>query len=333
MLCNNRFESVRLGIIGTGRIAKRFVPEVEYANGINMEVVYNPHINSAKKFALESKISIYTDSREELYVHCDAVYIASPHNTHYEYIKDALEHGKHVLCEKPMVLKEKEARELFQLSYKNNLILMEALKTAYAPGFIQLISDVKSGKTGKICDVEACFTKLVPYSQAREFDIDENGGSFTELGSYPLLAVTKILGRNYRDIRFVSFTDSKGVDLYTKVYMRFEDAVAGIKVGLGVKSEGNLVVSGTNGYILAESPWWMTKCYEICYEDREQNEKNSTEYEGQGLRYEIDAFVLGIHGIKTYQRILSDEESVFLAEIMEKYIESRKQGMIDVVEL
>lgn len=333
MFCNKKAGNIRLGIIGTGRIAKRFVPEVEYVDGIQVEIAYNPRLISAKKFAEESKLNKYTDKIEEFYTNCDAVYIATPHNTHYKYIKDALEHGKHVLCEKPMVLKEKEAKELFQLASNHKLILMEALKTAYAPGFLELIANVESNKIGNICDVEASFTKLVPYSQAREFDINENGGSFTELGSYPLLAIAKILGRDCKDIKFVSFIDINGIDLYTKVYMRYENAIAMVKVGLGIKSEGNLVVSGTKGYVLAESPWWMTKGFEICYENRDENEKYSMEYEGQGLRYEIRVFISRINGMDKCEETFTSEDSIFLAEIMEKYLKLRKEGMIDIIKL
>lgn len=68
----------------------------------------------------------------------DAVYVASPHETHYDYVKTALEHGKHVLCEKPMVFQKSQAED-------KNRILMETVKTAYAPGFNQMISMAKSG--------------------------------------------------------------------------------------------------------------------------------------------------------------------------------------------
>jgi predicted dehydrogenase len=112
-----------------------------------------------------------------------------------------------------MVLKKAEAEEVFKIAESKKLVLMEALKTAYAPGFTKLVSNAKSGSIGRICDVEAAFTKLVPHSSAREFSYEENGGSFTELGSYPLLAITKILGRNYQDIKFISFVDKNGVDL------------------------------------------------------------------------------------------------------------------------
>lgn len=331
MLRSENAGIVRLGIIGTGRIAKRFIPEVKYVSGVNTEIVYNPHIESARAFAETNELNIYTDERTALYKHSDAIYIASPHNTHYEYIKEALEHGKHVLCEKPMVLKKAQAKELFELADAKKLVLMEAIKTAYAPGFIKLVSNVKSGSIGKICDVEACFTKLMPNSSSREFQLSESGGSFTELGSYPLLAIAKILGRKYNDIRFVSFVDSNGVDIYTKAFLKYDNAIAEVKVGLGVKSEGNLVVSGTNGYILAESPWWMTKHFEICYEDPELNEKIFSKYLGQGLRYEISAFISNINGLKNYHHALSDKDSIFFAEIMERYITYRNEGRIEII--
>lgn len=319
MLRSKNFGIVRLGIIGSGRIAKRFVTEVKFVSGVNTEVVYNPHIESAKKLAELNELNIYTDDKEMLYEHSDAVYIASPHNTHYEYIKEALNRGKHVLCEKPLVLKKQEAEEVFALAKEKKLVLMEALKTAYAPGFIKLISTAKSGNIGRICDVEVGFTKLVADHGLREFSPEESGGSFTELGSYPLLAVIKTLGRNYRDITFTSFCDKNGIDLYTKAYLSYDQAVASVKTGIGVKSEGNLVVSGTGGYLIADSPWWLTKKFKLCYEDRTTNEEFFFKYQGEGLRYEIAAFISKINGHKKHISTMNAEDSIILAEIMEKF--------------
>lgn len=321
----------RLGIIGSGRIATRFVPEVEYVEGVNVEVIYNPHIESAQKLAVTNCVPVYTDDEANLYQNCDAVYIATPHNLHYQYIKQALSAGKHVLCEKPMVLKKAEAVELFALASEKNLVLMEALKTAYAPGFKMLIEESKSGKIGRIYDVEACFTKLVPHSTGREFCLEENGGSFTELGSYPLLAIAHVLGRNYKTIDFISVVDENGVDLYTKATLKYEHAIAQIKVGLGVKSEGNLLLSGTNGYILAESPWWMTKSFEISYEDRTKNEVFDAEYEGQGLRYEVGAFMSKIACAKNKSSMYDMENSIWMAQIMEEYLTCRENKELEIL--
>ena len=324
MLRDKNFGIVRLGIIGSGRIAKRFVPEVKYVSGVNTEVVFNPHEESARALAEENDLKVYTDELSVLYKHSDAVYIASPHDTHYAYIKDALEHGKHVLCEKPMVLKKEEAEELFNLADSRGVILMEAVKTAYCPGFIKLVSTVKSGHIGKLYDVEAGFTKLIRDVRLREYDYKKSGGSFTELATYPLLAIVKLLGRNYKDIYFHSFFDDNGIDIYTKAYLQYENAIATVKVGIGVKTEGNLVASADNGYLLADSPWWQTKNFELKYEDSELNEKYFEKFLGQGLRYEIAAFVNGINGHSKNNICLTKSDSLFFSEIMEKYLLYRK---------
>ena len=326
MLRDKNFGIVRLGIIGTGRIAKRFVPEVKYVSGVNTEVAFNPHVDGARVLAEENDLKVYTDELSVLYKHSDAVYIASPHNTHYAYIKDALEHGKHVLCEKPMVLKKEEAAQLFDIAEKYGLVLMEAVKTAYCPGFIKLVSNVKSGHIGKVYDVEAGFTKLIGNTKSREYDYKENGGSFTELATYPLLAIVKLLGRNYNEISFQSFYDENGVDIYTKAYMKYKNAIATVKVGIGVKSEGNLVVSASNGYLIADAPWWKTKNFELRFEDSEMNEKYFEKFLGQGLRYEIAAFINEINGHSNCNLNLTKEDSIFFSEIMEKYLLYREES-------
>lgn len=322
MLRARNYTIIRLGVIGTGRIASRFVPEAKYVSGINTESVYNPHIESAKKFAERFELNSYTDDLEYFLNNIDAVYIASPHETHYEYIKAALEHGKHVLCEKPMVLKKSEAEELFQLAKEKECILMEAIKTAFCPGFGQLLSIVRSGSIGEVKDVEACFTKLeAPYT--RELTNTQYGGSFTELASYTLLPIVKILGTKYSDVQFKSVTADNGVDLYTKAYFEYERGMATAKNGLGVKSEGQLLISGTKGYIIVDAPWWKTKSFEVRYEDSSMNEKYFTKFLGEGLRYEIGDFVSAINGFEKKGMKLTREESIFMAGVMEKFMKNR----------
>ncbi|MCL2633252.1 MAG: Gfo/Idh/MocA family oxidoreductase [Oscillospiraceae bacterium] len=314
---------IKLGIIGSGRIAKRFVPESKSVAGINIEAVYNPNFESAREFGERFELDTYTDDWDLFIKKIDAVYIASPHNTHYEYIKSALNAGKHVLCEKPMVLKKSHAEEVFALAKKQRLVLMEAIKTAYAPGFLKLLSIAKIGSIGKIYDVEACFTKLTN-SNTREFKPEENGGSFTELASYPLLAIIKLLGKDYEDLRFDSFTDKNGIDIYTKAHLKYKDSIATIKVGLGVKSEGQLIISGSHGYIIVEAPWWKTESFETRYEDRSKNDKFFIKFRGEGLQYEVNEFVSMINaGNEKNQFKLTAGESITIAGVIESFLDNR----------
>ena len=188
----------RIGIIGTGRIADRFVPEARLVSGVSTQGAYNPNTESAVRFAAKWEIEAYK-GLEDFFSAIDVVYIASPHETHYEYIKASLAHGKHVLCEKPMALKKAQAEEVFREAKERGLILLEEIKTAYCPGFNKLLGIACSGSIGSIRNVEACFTKLEK-PDTREMTNQVYGGSFTELGSYVMLPVLKIFGTAYQEI-------------------------------------------------------------------------------------------------------------------------------------
>ncbi len=323
-LRSNRFPLIRLGMIGTGRIAYRFPAEIKYVSGIHLTSVYNPRMSSAKKYADEFQLAYACNDLEDFYKNIDAVNIASPHETHYQYIMDALSRDKHVICEKPMVLSEKHAREVYSFAKEKKLVLMEGIKTAYMPGFVQLIGMVRNGIIGNVRDVEACFTKLTP-NNLREMTDVKYGGSFTELASYNLLPIIKIFGTNYEKINFDSINADNGIDIYTKAYIRYKHGMATVKTGLGVKSEGQLVIAGTKGYILVKSPWWRIEGFEICYEDTLKNRFIQTRLDGDGLRYEIADFVKCIN--KTYRNSeskLTTDESIGIAKIMEKFIENNR---------
>lgn len=317
---------IRLGMAGTGRIASRFVTEAAFVSGITLSAVYNPRKESAVTFAERFELGNHTDDYTEFLGHVDAAYIATPHQTHYDYAKKALLAGKHVLCEKPLVMRHSQAEELYQLAQTSGLVLMEAVKTAYLPGFLQLLTLVKSGRIGKVRDVEACFTKLLPPGRTHRELEGATGGSFTELGTYPLLAILKILGCDYEDVRFECLRDAHGADVYSKAYFTYKDAFATAKVGLGVKSEGQLLVSGTNGYILVESPWWLTKAVTVCYENRECNERYYTKMDGEGLRYEIATFVRQIWDKSRHNYKMQPKESLAIASIIEGFLAWRDSG-------
>ena len=317
---------INIGIIGTGRIAARFLEESSYVSGINVSSIYNPHLESALWFAKNNKIDIdgpmiLTDDIEVFFDSVDAVYIATPHETHTEYISMALRRGKHVLCEKPMGLNKSDIKEMLAIANDNNLVCMEAIKTAYCAGFQQILDIVKSGAIGKVRDVEAAFSKIGA-AAGREM-WGRSGGSFTELASYCLLPVMKLLGTDVKDIHTYSVESPLGTDSYTKMMITYEDGVATIKTGLGVKTEGELIVAGDDGYIRVPSPWWLTKRIEVHHENPNQIEVYEEEFAGGGLRYEIEAFVKCINNPGNVKKI-TDEESIWLSDMMEQFLAKRK---------
>ena len=314
---------MRIGIIGTGRIAARFADTA--LTGIEstyISCVYNPREESAVRFIQQHNIQACTANWDDFVDNIDAAYVASPHETHYEYSRKLLLSGKHVLCEKPAALKKEQVRELIDIAQNNQLVYMEALKTAYCPGYKALIKIAESGRIGRIVEVEAAFSRLTPLN-TREYKDDDCNGSFLEFGSYTLLPVLTLLGCEYDDVTFRTVRAQNGVDAYTKAFIEYKDEyidkTAIVKTGLGAKTEGQLVVTGTNGYILAKSPWWLTKEFEVRYENPGKIEQYRFGYEGTGLCYEVREFV---HRIKNNDKKtvdISDNISIAMAGVMERF--------------
>lgn len=311
---------LKLGIIGYGRIANRFIVESKYVSAVNVNGVFGLNENSLKRFVENHGLEFYETNLDLFLNKVDAIYIASPHLTHYEYIKLALQKSKHVICEKPLVLSRLQAEEVYKIADENNCVLMEAIKTAYAPGFIRLISIAKSGLIGQIKMVDATFTKLVD-GNVRELRSNTAGGSVTELATYPLVAIIKLLGNDFKNIDFYSYFDElKNIDLFTQINIRYSNAIATAKVGLGVKSEGDLIISGTKGYIYVPSPWWKTEYFEIRYEDPSKNKKYYYKFEGDGLRYELAEFVYMINNDYKQSFKLTPDDSIAINGVVELFL-------------
>ena len=237
--------------------------------------------------------------------------------THNDYVNKALLADKHVLCEIPFVLSKEQALELYKLAEERNLVLLEASKTAFCPAFGHIVTLVKSGIIGEVVDVKSSLSKMVP-PPIRELDATQAGGAMTEHAPLTLLAIIKLLGIDWKDVNFHSRMEN-GVDIYTKGVINYPHATASFTLGIGVKTEGNLVISGTKGYVYVPAPWWLTSYFEVRYEDQTKNKKYFYSYDGEGLRYEIQEFLSMIVNDRRSCYKLRRRESVAIAEIIEKY--------------
>ena len=316
MLREESQDTYKIGVIGSGRIANRFVPETKVVNGAKVVAVLNPDKVEAESFAKNHGLEAYSDF-DVFAEKVDIVYVASPHLTHYDYIKKSLLAGKHVLCEIPFTLKKEEALELYRLAEEKNLVLMEANKTAYCPAFGHIVTLIKSGIIGDVVDVKASLSKMVA-PPTRELDAEQAGGAMTEHASLTVMAIIKLLGLEWKDINFHTKREN-GVDIYTKGVINYPHATSSFTLGIGVKTEGNLVISGTKGYVYVPAPWWLTSYFEVRYEDQTKNKKYFYSYDGEGLRYEIQEFLSMIVNDRRSCYKLRRRESVAIAEIIEKY--------------
>jgi choline-phosphate cytidylyltransferase len=317
MLRNEEDGILKFGVVGAGRIAERFVPECRYVSGVEVTGVYSRTASVATDFARRHELQFAARGYDELLERVDAVYVASPHESHFDHARRAILSGVHVLCEKPLTLTGAETATLFALARDAGVVLLEGIKTAYSPGFQRMAAVAGSGLVGELRAVTASFTKLVDPA-ARELT-DRHGGSLAELGSYPLLAITKLLGPSADRLTAYSYRpEGSPVDHFSRIDLVFPNAIATASVGLGVKTEGDLVVAGTRGYLYVPAPWWKTEYFEARFEDPSQNKKFYLKFDGEGLRYEVAEFASTIRGGRPESFKLRAQESVAISAMIEQ---------------
>ena len=313
-LAREKSTYMRIGVIGTGSIAKRFVEEAVHVTNVYVAAAYNPDADETHRFCDEFGILHEAISAEDLFKRVDAVYIASPFYTHYKYALNALNAGRHVLCETRLTESLQQAKELYTIAEKNGLVFMPALKTAYAPSFGNVIQEALSGVIGEVVDISATVTTLLPQTKAVGF----NNERLMDNAYYALLVILKILGENIQKVSAFTSTDDAKV-LYLNTHLQYEEAVGHVKAGTGVKSESNLVISGTKGDIYVPAPWWKPDYFEIRYENPYDNKKLYFPFESSGLRYEIQCFVDNI-SLKSTERPISKQEMLIIIQIVDRYL-------------
>ena len=317
-------KKIKMGVLGTGRVSRRFLEESRYVSKyMEIEGAYSRNPDNRKVFCEGYKIREFSDC-DELIEASNAVYVATPHETHPFYIRRALENGKHVFSEKPMALSKREAEELFDLAEERGLVLFEGIKTAYCPGFSRLLAVAKSGSIGRIHEIESTFTRLTD-RRFREWTDEKYGGSFLEFGSYTMLPVLKLMGTEGVDFSFRSVLADNGIDSYTRFTAEKGDMFASGKNGIGVKSEGEMIISGEKGYILVSAPWWKTTHFEVRGEDPTYREEYDIDFLTEGFRYELFDFINQIYGNRVSSYKLTRQESVKMAEVFEQFLGERNK--------
>lgn len=294
--------TIKLGCHGVEQVTARFLEEAKYVSGMDTGAVYVENKpDYLDKFVEDYELKVYPD-QEAFYDAIDAVYIVVEPKYQFQAIMNALKHKKHVLVEFPILVTDEQLQEITDLADVNGCIFMEGLKTAYTPAFGKLIALAKSGIIGNILSVDANFTQILGKQLAEQIRLVD-GGSVNALASYPFLAFVKFLGLDYKDIQFFSRNDDKGLDMFTKILVSYENAVATSNVAISGKSEGDMIISGDKGYIYVPAPWWKTEYFEVRFEDLNMNRKYFYKFDGEGLRYEISEFI---------QCILNKKNSILL---------------------
>ena len=247
---------MKWGILATGTIAKKFASTVNQmgAEGQQLASVGSRHLDSAKAFALEYAIPSYYGSYEALAAdpEVEAIYVATPNTMHYENCKLCLEHGKHVLCEKPFTINEEQARELYQLAEEKHLFIMEAFWIWLLPLYDRLRSILAAGTIGQVKQITCQYGFVASGARKdRKFNSSLGGGALLDIGIYNLGFLRILTGQDPQKVETKEVhINEYGTDDYSRLLLTYPGGCAAESVQtIGQELERNARIVGTKGSI------------------------------------------------------------------------------------
>ena len=187
----------------------------------------------------------------------------------------------------------------------------------------------KGGVIGDIISVDATCTSLVDFDPTQDSQKSlYEWNSICAWGPTALLPIFQLLGTGFTSKQIAThFLDEhQKYDAFTKISLVYPHAVASLKVGQGVKSEGSLVISGTKGYIYVPAPWWKTDYFEVRYENPQNNKRYFYQLDGEGLRYELLSFLKAIRTGKDFSYVSGDISECIIKVIAD--FEARKDMVV-----
>lgn len=212
-------------------------------------------VEKSKLFAKTHGFSKAYGSYEELVQDkkVELIYIASPHSHHYEHIKLCLEHGKHVLCEKPFTVNASQAREVFSLAKEKKLLLTEAIWPRYQPFIKELQKTIASGIIGEVTTVTANLFYSIDMNQ-RIHDINLAGGALLDVGIYAINFALMCLGNDVEKVTAVCQKFESEVDKQSAVILNYADGKMAVTCsGTQAISDRKGIISGRKGHIIVEN--------------------------------------------------------------------------------
>ena len=277
------------GIVGTGRIAEKFASTIRAMKGEGEIIagVASREIGKARAFGEKYGIPLSFSPYSEIFNgdSVDAVYIATPNNLHYSEVKDALEKGKHVLCEKPITLIPSQAEELYGIAKEKNLLLLEAYWVAFLPGTKLLRNVIEDGRIGEIKSISLQYGFFSEGARReRKLLSHLGGGALLDIGIYNL-AIPHMLGLRNPSIRSTSFKVNEfGTDSWNKTILSYGGVEVSTINAIGEEIPRECVIEGTEGRIRIPDFQFLTA---FTLERDGKREEFTSPIEINGFEYEV----------------------------------------------
>jgi xylose dehydrogenase (NAD/NADP) len=317
--------AVKWGIMSTAHINRLFLAGAREANGVELVAVASRGRERAEEYARENEIPKAHGSYEALLADPDveAVYIPLPNSLHVEWSIRALEHGKHVLCEKPLSRRTADVERAFEVAERQQRLLMEAFMWRHNPQTRRLVELIDDGAVGRVRVIRAAFgfVALDPANVRLQAALD--GGGLMDVGCYCVSATRLIAGEPER-VSAEQALGGDGVDVAFAATMRHaDDVISHFDAGLALDSRDLLEVVGDGGSLLLEDPW---HCRNPLIQLRRGAEAERIEIEpANSYRLEAENFSAAIRGEAA--PLLGRDDALGQARTIEALYESADTGL------
>lgn len=239
-------------VLGTGVIANEMAQALAKMNKRLYAVANRTH-QKALDFADRYGVQKVYDQIDEVFEDeaVDIIYITSPHNTHYEFMKKALEHGKHILVEKSITLNSRELDEMIALAAEKKLVLAEAMTIWHMPIYKKLWEIVQSGQLGKVQIITMNFGSFKEYDMSnRFFNMNLAGGAMLDIGVYALSIVRSFMEEKPEDIVSQWKASPTGSDEQATILLKNkQEQMATVALSMHSKQPKRAMISCEKGYI------------------------------------------------------------------------------------
>ncbi len=252
-------KSLRLGILGTGNIARQVASSAPHAERVQIAAIGSRDPAAARTFAHTYAPAAHSGTYEEVLDNpsVDAVYVSLPNSLHFEWTIQALAAGKHVLCEKPLTPTMQEAEQLFAAARAANKCLIEAFMYRSHPQTQAVLAAISRGDIGPLRHIRTSFCYLTRKIAGNvRFESDLAGGALLDIGCYCVDLSCLLAGSAPTSVQAVGRIHPAGVDEQVSAVLKFPGQItATFTCGMTLQADNTATISGEEGYIEIPVPW------------------------------------------------------------------------------
>jgi predicted dehydrogenase len=286
---DERVRHIRWGVIGPGRAGSRFAEGLQAVEGATLDAIWGRNGGKAIAYALRFGGPLVYESLEQLLAgNVDAVYVGTHPDTHAAICLRAMEAGKHVLCEKPAALNERQLVEVLASARRHDRLFMEAMKPPFFPLYRRLREHLKTDPIGQVGYVRGGHADATLASSHPLHFAELGGGGIMGIGPYEAFLALDWLGELKR-VQTMGQVGAAGVDTLALFQSEHEHGMAQLHTGLELLSRGDALMAGPLGYVTIHENWWNPVRATIRYKDGHVVELDEP-FVGGGFNYETEHF-------------------------------------------